>query len=148
MSITRSIHESYWILKLECAHNTIKELRSPINKRKSAIKTQQLTTTTSDQKNITTTTTIMGETTVHRKYFPKTTLGTALLCIINIFIPPLAVFLDVGLNVHFWLNLLLFFFTVWIGALIHGFYVIFRGHQQMVHNKATTTTTSSVATYA
>lgn len=40
-----------------------------------------------------------------------------------IFIPPLAVLTQVGLGMHFWLNLLLTFMG-WIPGVIHAFYVI------------------------
>lgn len=39
------------------------------------------------------------------------------------FLPPLGVFLQVGLGVHFWLNLPLTFFG-WIPGMVHAVYVI------------------------
>lgn len=43
----------------------------------------------------------------------------------SIFIPPLGVFLQVGLGVHFWLNIVLTLFGYFPG-LIHALYVILR----------------------
>jgi len=45
--------------------------------------------------------------------------------LIAIFLPPLAVFLEVGLGTHFWINLILTFFF-WIPGLLHALYVIFK----------------------
>jgi len=42
-----------------------------------------------------------------------------------IFIPPVGVFLQVGLGVHFWLNILLTLFGYFPG-LIHAVYIILR----------------------
>ena len=44
--------------------------------------------------------------------------------VIAIFIPPVAVLLQVGLGVHFWLNILLTLLGYFPG-LIHALYVIF-----------------------
>ncbi len=49
-----------------------------------------------------------------------------LLIIIAILIPPLAVFLKQGLGLHFVLNLVLLFVTVWLGAFIHALYLVLR----------------------
>lgn len=43
--------------------------------------------------------------------------------IFAIFLPPLGVFLQVGLGIHFWLNILLTLFG-YIPGVIHAFYVI------------------------
>lgn len=43
--------------------------------------------------------------------------------LLAIFIPPVAVFLTDGLGVHFWLNLVLFFFG-WLPAVIHAIYLM------------------------
>jgi len=43
--------------------------------------------------------------------------------ILSIFIPPLGVLLQVGLGVHFWINILLTIFGYFPG-LIHALYVI------------------------
>ena len=40
-----------------------------------------------------------------------------------VFLPPLGVFMQVGLGMHFWINLLLCWFF-WFPAQIHGVYVI------------------------
>ena len=42
-----------------------------------------------------------------------------------IFIPPLGVFLEVGLTTHFWINLILTFLG-FIPGVIHAFYVILK----------------------
>jgi uncharacterized membrane protein YqaE (UPF0057 family) len=43
--------------------------------------------------------------------------------ILAIFLPPLAVFLQVGLRLHFWLNLLLCCFF-WVPGQIHAIWVL------------------------
>ena len=43
--------------------------------------------------------------------------------LIAIFLPPLAVFLEVGLGTHFWINLILCFFF-WVPGILHALYVI------------------------
>ena len=43
--------------------------------------------------------------------------------LIAIFIPPLAVFLEVGLGLHFWINLILTF-MFWVPGLLHALYII------------------------
>ncbi len=40
------------------------------------------------------------------------------------FIPPLGVFLEVGLTTHFWINLVLTILLPWIGGVVHAFYII------------------------
>ena len=45
--------------------------------------------------------------------------------LIAIFLPPLAVFFEVGFGLHFWLNIVLCFFF-WIPAVLHALYVIFK----------------------
>jgi uncharacterized membrane protein YqaE (UPF0057 family) len=45
--------------------------------------------------------------------------------ICSIFVPPLGVLLQVGLGVHFWLNILLTLFGYFPG-LIHALYIILR----------------------
>ena len=64
-----------------------------------------------------------------RILIPKTTVGTIINFIIAFFLPPLAVFFEDGCHAHFVINILLFFFTVWIGAVIHAFYIVYRGHR-------------------
>ena len=44
--------------------------------------------------------------------------------VIGFFLPPVGVFLQVGLGVHFWLNLLLTVFLFGIGGQIHAAWVI------------------------
>ena len=48
-----------------------------------------------------------------------------LMIILAILIPPIAVGLKVGFTAHFWINLLLWFFT-WIGGIIHGLIVVLK----------------------
>ncbi len=43
--------------------------------------------------------------------------------ILALFLPPVAVFLTVGLGMHFWLSLVLTFFG-WLPGVVHAFYVI------------------------
>jgi uncharacterized membrane protein YqaE (UPF0057 family) len=45
---------------------------------------------------------------------------------ITVFIPPLGVALKVGFGVHFWLNLALTIFGLYVAGLIHGLYVVMR----------------------
>ncbi len=52
--------------------------------------------------------------------------NTILLIILSIFIPPLAVGLKVGFTKHFWINLVLLFLTLGIGAVIHSLVVCLR----------------------
>jgi uncharacterized membrane protein YqaE (UPF0057 family) len=40
------------------------------------------------------------------------------------FVSPVAVFLQVGLTLQFWVNLVLYFVFPWIGGVLHGVYVI------------------------
>jgi len=40
------------------------------------------------------------------------------------FISPVAVFLQVGLTLHFFINVVLFFVVPWIGGVLHGVWVI------------------------
>ena len=44
--------------------------------------------------------------------------------ILAIFVPPLAVFLEVGLGTQFWINVILVVLTLGIGAVIHALYVV------------------------
>ena len=44
--------------------------------------------------------------------------------LIAIFLPPLGVFLEVGLGIHFWINLLLTM-MLWLPGILHALYVIF-----------------------
>jgi uncharacterized membrane protein YqaE (UPF0057 family) len=44
--------------------------------------------------------------------------------IIAIFLPPLAVFLQVGLGKDFWINLILTIFGLYIPGLIHAIWII------------------------
>lgn len=48
-----------------------------------------------------------------------------LMMILAFFVPPLAVFLCVGLGGAFWVNLVLSFFF-WLPGVLHAFYVIGR----------------------
>ena len=43
-----------------------------------------------------------------------------------IFLPPLGVFLQEGLGMHFWINLILCLCIPYFGGLIHALYVILR----------------------
>lgn len=46
--------------------------------------------------------------------------------VLTIILPPLGVFLKVGLSTHFWINLVLTLFGFWICGLIHGLCVVLR----------------------
>jgi uncharacterized membrane protein YqaE (UPF0057 family) len=52
-----------------------------------------------------------------------------LLIILTIIIPPLGVFLKVGVTKHFFINLLLTFIGFYICGIIHGLWVIFNVNQ-------------------
>lgn len=41
-----------------------------------------------------------------------------------IFLPPLAAFLQVGLSLHFWINLVLCFFF-WVPGIVHACWLVF-----------------------
>ena len=56
---------------------------------------------------------------------PDSTLGDLLRIIIAIFLPPLGVFLEVGLGKHFWLNILLTILG-YIPGIVHAVYIIAR----------------------
>ena len=47
-----------------------------------------------------------------------------LLAILAVLLPPLAVFLKVGLTKHFWINLILTL-LFWLPGVIHAFLVVF-----------------------
>ncbi|MFA5054768.1 MAG: YqaE/Pmp3 family membrane protein [Dehalococcoidia bacterium] len=44
--------------------------------------------------------------------------------ILCIFLPPVAAFLQVGLSLHFWINLVLCFLLVWLGGIIHALWLV------------------------
>ena len=50
-------------------------------------------------------------------------MWTLLLIIVAIFLPPLAVFLRVGIGNAFWINLILTFFF-WVPGVVHGIWVV------------------------
>ena len=50
-------------------------------------------------------------------------MSTIIRAILAIVFPPVAVFLTVGLGLHFWLNLVLSLLG-WLPGVIHAFYVI------------------------
>ena len=43
--------------------------------------------------------------------------------ILGVLLPPVGVCIDKGVGSHFIINILLFIFTVWIGAIIHAFHI-------------------------
>lgn len=51
-------------------------------------------------------------------------LTKVVLLVLSFFLPPLGVFLKVGITIHFWINILLTLFGFFPG-LIHAIYVIF-----------------------
>jgi uncharacterized membrane protein YqaE (UPF0057 family) len=50
-------------------------------------------------------------------------IGDLIKIIIAVFLPPIAVLLEVGLGKHFWINLVLVFFF-FIPAVIHAIYIV------------------------
>jgi uncharacterized membrane protein YqaE (UPF0057 family) len=54
---------------------------------------------------------------------PDSLLGDIIRIIIAFFLPPLAVFLEVGLTKHFWINLILLIFF-FVPAAIHAVYIV------------------------
>ena len=54
---------------------------------------------------------------------------TVLRILAAIFLPPLGVFLTVGLGSAFWINLLLTIFGFYIGGIVHAIWVIAK-HEQ------------------
>ena len=53
----------------------------------------------------------------------QSTLATVLLIILAFVLPPLTVFLKVGLRMHFWLNILLTILG-WLPGTIHALWVV------------------------
>lgn len=51
--------------------------------------------------------------------------GDILRIILSIILPPVGVFLEVGLTTHFWINVVLTLFG-WIPGIIHALWVILR----------------------
>lgn len=56
---------------------------------------------------------------------PDSTLGDLIKILIAILLPPLGVFLEVGLGKHFWLNILLTLLG-YIPGIVHAVYIIAR----------------------
>lgn len=54
---------------------------------------------------------------------PDSTMGDLLKIIIAVILPPLGVFLEVGLGKHFWINIILTLFG-YIPGIIHAIYII------------------------
>lgn len=50
-------------------------------------------------------------------------LGDVIKIILAVILPPLGVFVEVGLTKHFWINLILVFFG-FVPAIIHAVYII------------------------
>lgn len=55
----------------------------------------------------------------------KVTLMDLIRIILSVLIPPLGVFLQVGLGLHFWLNIVLTLFG-YIPGVVHAIYIIAR----------------------
>lgn len=53
-------------------------------------------------------------------------MNKILLIILAILLPPLAVGLKEGVTTQFWINLLLTFFLLWIGGVIHALVIVLR----------------------
>lgn len=56
---------------------------------------------------------------------PDSTMGDLVKILIAVLLPPLGVFLEVGLTKHFWLNLLLTLLG-YLPGIIHAVYIIAR----------------------
>lgn len=54
------------------------------------------------------------------------TFGDLIRILCVFFLPPLAVFLTVGLGKHFWINVLLTIVGLWVCGMIHAVWVIAR----------------------
>lgn len=54
------------------------------------------------------------------------TKGDILRILAAFFLPPLGVFLQVGLGFHFWLNLVLTLALFWLPGMIHALYIILK----------------------
>ncbi len=50
-------------------------------------------------------------------------MGTLLMVILAVLLPPVAVFLKVGLTKHFWINIVLCF-VFWVPAIVHALIVV------------------------
>lgn len=44
--------------------------------------------------------------------------------ILAIVLPPVAAYLQVGLTLHFWINLVLTILLVWLGGIIHALWLV------------------------
>ena len=51
-------------------------------------------------------------------------MSILILAIIGSIVPPVAVFMEKGLNIDFWINLAFFIFIPWIGGVAHCFIII------------------------
>lgn len=49
-----------------------------------------------------------------------------ILIVLCLFMPPLAAFLKVGVKGHFWLNLFLTVFGLWVAGCIHAMWLVVR----------------------
>lgn len=58
-------------------------------------------------------------------------MTTILKIVLAIFLPPVAAFLQVGIGLHFWLNILLTIFF-WVPGQVHAIWLIVTRHQPQV----------------
>lgn len=58
-------------------------------------------------------------------------MTTILKIVLAIFLPPVAAFLQVGIGLHFWLNILLTIFF-WLPGQVHAIWLIVTRHQPQV----------------
>ncbi|MEQ8845708.1 MAG: YqaE/Pmp3 family membrane protein [Phycisphaerales bacterium] len=58
-------------------------------------------------------------------------MTTILKIVLAIFLPPVAAFLQVGIGLHFWLNILLTIFF-WVPGQVHAIWLIVTKHQPQV----------------
>ena len=83
------------------------------------------------------------ETYVTRGRRPNPCLTICLVICAFIF-PPLAVVIVDGCGIQLLINILLYIFTFWIGAVIHALFVIAAGHERGTVVQKTTTTSQPV----
>lgn len=57
---------------------------------------------------------------------PDSKVGDLVKILCAVILPPLGVFLEVGLKKHFWINVVLTIFGFYIGGIIHAVWVIAR----------------------
>ena len=54
-----------------------------------------------------------------------TTVKLVLKCILGVFLPPILIYIEKGMVVHFWIALALTLLLFWIGGIIYAFFIVF-----------------------